>query len=108
MAENQMAIKEWVTENVRKYKELLPDVRSASEKLTSEVYKDGALSCKTKRLMALAVALTHTGVRDVFCSRRSRLLHWGSVRRESSRRAVLPFVWALPWREEKLPGWFKC
>jgi AhpD family alkylhydroperoxidase len=59
MTENQMAVKEWVKKNVRKYQELMPEVGSAYENLTSQVYKDGALNCKTKRLMALAVALTH-------------------------------------------------
>jgi AhpD family alkylhydroperoxidase len=59
MTENQMGVKEWVQRNVRKYQELLPQIGSAYGNLTSEVYKDGALNCKTKRLMALAVALTH-------------------------------------------------
>jgi AhpD family alkylhydroperoxidase len=40
-----------------KFAELLPDVWGALRGLTAEVYKDGALSCKVKRLMSLALAL---------------------------------------------------
>jgi AhpD family alkylhydroperoxidase len=59
MTENQVSVKEWVKMNVRKYQELLPEVGAACENLTSKVYKDGALNCKTKRLMTLAVAFAH-------------------------------------------------
>ena len=59
MTENQVPIKEFITSNVKKYQQLLPNVGRAYEALTSEVYKDGALNSKTKRLMALSVALTH-------------------------------------------------
>jgi len=59
MTENQIPIKEFITSNVMKYQKLLPGVGRAYETLTSEVYKDGTLDSKTKRLMALCVALTH-------------------------------------------------
>ena len=36
---------------------MIPDVRGAIRGLTATVYKEGALSCKIKRLMSLAVAL---------------------------------------------------
>lgn len=41
------------------YKKTLPDVAHAYDELPMEVYKDGALPGKTKRLMALAAALVH-------------------------------------------------
>lgn len=59
MTESQVQIKEFITSNVIKYQRLLPGVGKAYEALTSEVYKDGALDSKTKRLMALSAALTH-------------------------------------------------
>jgi AhpD family alkylhydroperoxidase len=40
-----------------KFADLLPNVMEAVRGLAAEVYKDGALSCKVKRLMALALAL---------------------------------------------------
>jgi AhpD family alkylhydroperoxidase len=59
MPEKQVPIKEFVTNGVMKYQDLLPNVGRAYEELTSEVYKTGALASKTKRLMALSIALTH-------------------------------------------------
>jgi AhpD family alkylhydroperoxidase len=59
MSEEQKPIKEFITNGVLKYQELLPNVGKAYEALTSEVYKNGALDSKTKRLMALSAALTH-------------------------------------------------
>ena len=40
-----------------KFSEALPDVISAESAVLSEVYKDGALSAKVKRLISLAIAL---------------------------------------------------
>lgn len=41
------------------YKKCLPDVGKAYDELPMEVYKDGALPGKIKRLMALTGALVH-------------------------------------------------
>lgn len=41
------------------YKNCLPDVAKAYDELPMEVYKDGALTGKMKRLMALTGALVH-------------------------------------------------
>ena len=41
------------------YRKCLPDVAKAYDELPMEVYKDGALPGKTKRLMALTGALVH-------------------------------------------------
>lgn len=59
MSEEQKPIEQFITNGVLKYHELLPNIGKAYEALTSEVYKDGALDSKAKRLMALSAALTH-------------------------------------------------
>ena len=59
MPEKQMPIAEFVTNGVKKYQDLLPGVGKTYEAMTSEVYKSGALDAKTKRLMAISIALTH-------------------------------------------------
>jgi AhpD family alkylhydroperoxidase len=41
------------------YKKCMPDVASAYDELPMEVYKDGVLSGKIKRMMALTGALVH-------------------------------------------------
>ena len=41
------------------FKNFLPDVGKAYEALPQETYKDGAISGKMKRLMAMTAALTH-------------------------------------------------
>ena len=45
--------------NFQKFKELMPGIGAKYAEDTSEVYKDGALDAKTKRLMALTGALVH-------------------------------------------------
>lgn len=57
--ENQTRVLEMIHEQFQAYKKLVPDVGEAYEHLPAEVYKDGALNGKTKRLMALSAALTH-------------------------------------------------
>ena len=41
------------------YKKCMPDVASAYDEMPMEVYKDGVLSGKIKRMMALTGALVH-------------------------------------------------
>lgn len=55
--ENQMKLNEERLELLAKLKELLPDFMSAEYAVIDLTYKDGALSRKIKRLMALALAL---------------------------------------------------
>jgi alkylhydroperoxidase/carboxymuconolactone decarboxylase family protein YurZ len=57
--ENQTELLKAIHNQFETYKELLPDVAKAYDHLPAEVYKNGALSGKTKRLMALSAALTH-------------------------------------------------
>jgi AhpD family alkylhydroperoxidase len=81
MTESQVPIKELITSNVMKYQKLLPNVGKAYESLTSEVYKDGALDSKTKRLMALSVALTH-GCRGCILFQTEQALELGASVKE--------------------------
>lgn len=59
MMENQMELRKTHTELFGKFRELLPDVGRAYGELPGEVFKDGALSGKTKRLMGMTAALVH-------------------------------------------------
>ena len=59
MVENQIAIKEDIEELFNLYKEIMPDVAEAYNPLPEEVYKEGVLPAKMKRLMALNGALVH-------------------------------------------------
>ena len=64
-----------------KFAELLPDVWSALRNLTAEVYKDGALSCKVKRLMSLALALG-AGCRNCILAQTMYALENGATKDE--------------------------
>lgn len=57
MLEQQTELKETIGKDFDTYKRLLPDVARAYEELPAEVYKDGVLPGKIKRLMALNAAL---------------------------------------------------
>ena len=57
MVESQLELDKNRVKQRDRFAELLPDVWGAVRGLTGEVYKDGALSCKVKRLMSLSVAL---------------------------------------------------
>ncbi len=46
-------------DNFYLYKDLMPEIARAYDELPSEVYKNGALSGKIKRLMALCGSLVH-------------------------------------------------
>ena len=64
-----------------KLAELLPDVMEASRTLTAEAYKDGSLSCKVKRLMALALALG-AGCRNCILAQTMSALDNGATKDE--------------------------
>jgi AhpD family alkylhydroperoxidase len=57
MAESQTEIKQSVLHNFRKYCELMPGIGRAYDEMPGEVYKGGALEARTKRLMALSIAV---------------------------------------------------
>ena len=55
--ENQSELYDEYAKYRDKFQETQPGVRAAHAAFRDEVYKDGALSCKVKRLIALAAAL---------------------------------------------------
>jgi AhpD family alkylhydroperoxidase len=64
-----------------KLAELLPDAVEAVGRLSAETYKDGALSAKVKRLMALAIALG-SGCRNCTLAQTMRALQHGATKEE--------------------------
>lgn len=59
MSENQEALKAMIGENWGIYRQLMPEVAEVYDPLAQEVYKDGAVSGRHKRLMALVGGLVH-------------------------------------------------
>jgi len=55
----QAKLLETLVGQVRSFKNRLPEVAEAYERLPAETYKDGAISGKNKRLMALSASLIH-------------------------------------------------
>ncbi|MFK5953057.1 MAG: carboxymuconolactone decarboxylase family protein, partial [Desulfobacterium sp.] len=56
---SQLKLKDQINDMWNLYRKCLPDVAKAYDELPMEVYKDGALPGKIKRLMALTGALVH-------------------------------------------------
>lgn len=59
MLKNQTELKEHITKHWRRYKDLMPHITKAYENLPNQVYKDGAIDGKTKRLIAMTAATVH-------------------------------------------------
>ena len=57
MVESQVEVNNNRINQLGRFGQLLPDVLRQVRDQTSDVYQDGALDCKVKRLMALAIAL---------------------------------------------------
>jgi len=55
--EKQVELNEERLRNLEKFKEVYPGINNAMDGVRNEVYKDGALSLKVKRLISLAIAL---------------------------------------------------
>jgi len=55
--ESQVEINNERKQLLEKFRRALPDVSNAAAGLSNEVYKDGALSTKVKRLIAMGIAL---------------------------------------------------
>ena len=81
MMESQLELEKNRVTQKDKFAELLPNVMTAVRSLTSEVYTDGALSCKVKRLMSLALALG-TGCRNCTLSQTMYALEKGATKDE--------------------------
>jgi AhpD family alkylhydroperoxidase len=81
MPENQTELINSIHENFSLFRKLMPEVGETYDELPSEAYKDGELSGKVKRLMALSAALTH-GCRGCILFQTERALNLGASVRE--------------------------
>ncbi|BBD07734.1 carboxymuconolactone decarboxylase family protein [Desulfovibrio ferrophilus] len=57
MIESQVELKQSIANGFELYKKLMPEIAAAYDELPAETYKDGALTGKEKRLMAMVAAL---------------------------------------------------
>ena len=81
MIESQLELNNNRMKQLGKFSELLPNVLGQIRDQMSEVYKDGALNCKVKRLMALAIALG-AGCRNCVLAQTMNALENGATRDE--------------------------
>ena len=81
MVESQTELNNNRMNQLGKFAKLLPDVLGQVRNLTNEVYKDAELSCKVKRLMALAVALG-AGCRNCVLGQAMYALENGATKEE--------------------------
>ena len=65
----------------QRFEELLPGLQAGLDRVATEVYRNGALSTKIKRLMALAVGL-RAGCRSCILARTVQALEAGATREE--------------------------
>ncbi|MBN2035093.1 MAG: carboxymuconolactone decarboxylase family protein [Deltaproteobacteria bacterium] len=79
--EKQLELDRNRVEHLRKLSSLIPDVLGAYRGVISEVYKDGALSGKMKRLMSLSIALG-AGCRNCVLGQARYALDAGATREE--------------------------
>ncbi|MBI9086931.1 MAG: carboxymuconolactone decarboxylase family protein [Desulfobacterales bacterium] len=57
--DNQTGTLEEITRHARNLRKHLPEMGKHYDALNTEIYRDGALTARHKRLMALSVAVTH-------------------------------------------------
>jgi AhpD family alkylhydroperoxidase len=81
MADTQLELEKNRVKQRTMVAQLLPDVMQGVGGLAAEVYKDGILSCKMKRLMALALALG-TGCQNCILSQTVEALENGATKEE--------------------------
>jgi len=79
--ENQVKLNEERATMVAKLKTLMPEVTDPEYKLLETVYREGALSTKTKRLMSLVAALTK-GCTNCILAQTDYALKLGTSREE--------------------------
>ncbi|MFO7737243.1 MAG: carboxymuconolactone decarboxylase family protein [Desulfatiglandaceae bacterium] len=79
--ETQLELEKNRVEQRNRLAQVLPEVMKRVGDLTAEVYKDGVLSCKVKRLMALALALG-TGCKNCILSQTMEALENGATKAE--------------------------
>ncbi|MBW1780780.1 MAG: carboxymuconolactone decarboxylase family protein [Deltaproteobacteria bacterium] len=81
MGESQKELNENRMKYLGRFGELLPDVLARVRDQTVEAYKDGALDTKTKRLMAMAIALG-AGCRNCVMGQAMYALESGATKEE--------------------------
>ncbi len=81
MSESQMELNENRVHQLEAFARLLPDVLGHVRDQAVETYRDGVLDGKTKRLMALAIALG-AGCRNCVLGQASFALEKGATREE--------------------------
>ena len=79
--ENQVQLNKERLEILGKFKEAVPEFAAAEGKLLEIAYKEGALGSKTKRLIALAVALK-VGCTNCILSQTENALNEGATKDE--------------------------
>ena len=77
----QVQTLEQITRLARKLRAQIPQVGAHYDALNAEIYRDGALSERQKRLMALCVAVTH-GCTGCMLFQAQRALETGAGREE--------------------------
>lgn len=81
MIESQVELNENRKKNLGKFAEQLPEVFQRVRAQTTEAYRDGALSAKVKRLMAMAIALG-AGCRNCVLGQTTYALEAGATKEE--------------------------
>lgn len=81
MSESQMDLNNNRLKQLGKFAELLPNVLKQVRDQANEVYKDGALDSKVKRLMAMAIALG-AGCRNCVLGQTMYALEKGATKEE--------------------------
>jgi AhpD family alkylhydroperoxidase len=79
--ENQLELNEERMRLLEKFKQNLPEVMDAEYKFLDLIYKDGALSVKMKRLLALAIAL-RAGCTNCIIAQTKRAIDAGATKEE--------------------------
>ncbi|MDJ0782308.1 MAG: carboxymuconolactone decarboxylase family protein [Desulfosarcinaceae bacterium] len=81
MLEKQVELQEEIHGQWTRYKALMPHIAAAYEELPNQVYSDGAISGKLKRLMAMTAATIH-GCRACILYQADQALSLGATREE--------------------------
>ena len=79
--ESQLELNEERLKLLDKFRELLPDLMAPESAVLDVVYKDGALSGKVKRLIALSIAL-RVGCTNCILAQTIRALDAGATKEE--------------------------
>ena len=79
--ESQVEINNERKQLLERFRRALPDVMNAAAGVSNEVYKDGALSTKVKRLIAMSIAL-RAGCTNCILAQTERALDAGATKDE--------------------------